>query len=117
MSADTAGAQADEAQAAAPEIAPAEYPSLAEGVRRPEPSSLDRIASVQLEVSVELGRTRLPVREVLSFDEGTVVELGRNVDAPVDVFANGTLIAYGEVVVVGDELGVRITQVVGSSHS
>ncbi|HHC08795.1 MAG TPA: flagellar motor switch protein FliN [Actinobacteria bacterium] len=65
-----------------------------------------------MEVTVELGRAELRVRELLSLVEGSIVELDRPADSEVAVYVNGTLVARGEVVVVDDELGVRITEVV-----
>ena len=67
---------------------------------------------VSLSVSVELGRTRLTVSEMLGLTVGSVVELDRPAGSPVDVFANGTLIARAEVVVVDDEYGVRIAEII-----
>lgn len=67
---------------------------------------------VALSVTVELGRTRLTVSEMLGLTVGSVVELDRPAGAPVDIFANGTLIARAEVVVVDDEYGVRIAEIV-----
>jgi len=70
------------------------------------------LAEVPMEVTVELGRTKLRVRELLSLHEGSVIELDRAADTTVAVYVNGTLIARGDVVVVDDELGVRITEVI-----
>jgi len=76
---------------------------------------LETLNSVELPVTVELGRTRLLMKELLSLRPGSVVELDRHVGAPVDVFVNSTLLAHGEVVVVDDELGVRITAIAGGT--
>lgn len=73
-------------------------------------SDLDLLADVDLAVTVELGRVRLSVRDLLRLTDGSVVELDRVVGAPVDVLVNGRLVARGDVVVVDDELGVRITE-------
>lgn len=75
--------------------------------------SLGMLREVPLEVSAELGRTRLSVAEILQLTVGSVVELDRTAGAPVDVMVNGSLIARGEVVVIDDEYGVRITEIVG----
>jgi flagellar motor switch protein FliN len=77
---------------------------------------LETLSSVELPVTVELGRTRLLMKELLSLRPGSVVELDRHVGAPVDVFVNSTLLAHGEVVVVDDELGVRITAIAGGAE-
>jgi len=74
---------------------------------------LETLSNVELAVTVELGRTRLLMKELLSLRPGSVVELDRHVGAPVDVFVNSTLLAHGEVVVVDEELGVRITAIAG----
>jgi flagellar motor switch protein FliN len=72
---------------------------------------LETLSNVELAVTVELGRTRLLMKDLLSLRPGSVVELDRHVGSPVDVFVNSTLLAHGEVVVVDDELGVRITAI------
>lgn len=77
-------------------------------------AALRVLHGVELEVAVELGRVRLPVRDLLALGPGSVVELDRPAGAPVDVVVNGTLLARGEVVVVDDEFGVRLTEVVAS---
>ncbi|HUY22936.1 MAG TPA: flagellar motor switch protein FliN [Acidimicrobiales bacterium] len=79
------------------------------GVMRP----LETLSNVELAVTVELGRTRLLMKELLSLRPGSVVELDRHVGSPVDIFVNSTLLAHGEVVVVDEELGVRITAIAG----
>ncbi len=96
-----------------PSVAPASYPDLTS--QPPASASLRELsvlADVQMEVSVELGRTQLRVRDLLALVEGSIIDLDRTADAEVSVFVNGTLIAKGDVVVVDEELGVRITEVV-----
>jgi len=88
-----------------------EVPQAAVATMRP----LETLSSVELPVIVELGRTRLLMKDLLGLRPGSVVELDRHVGAPVDVFVNSTLLAQGEVVVVDDELGVRITAIAGGS--
>ena len=76
--------------------------------------NLGMLREVPLEVSAELGRTRhVGVAEILQLNVGSVVELDRTAGAPVDVVVNGSLIARGEVVVIDDEYGVRITEILG----
>lgn len=75
--------------------------------------TLGMLREVPLELSAELGRTRLSVAEILQLNVGSVVELDRAAGAPVDVVVNGSLIARGEVVVIDDEYGVRITEILG----
>ena len=74
---------------------------------------LELLNDVELGVTVELGRARMPVRELLSIIPGSVIELDRAAGSPVDVLVNGTLIARGEVVVVDEEFGIRISEIVG----
>jgi flagellar motor switch protein FliN/FliY len=74
---------------------------------------LELLNDVELGVTVELGRARMPVRELLAITPGSVIELDRAAGAPVDVLVNGTLIARGEVVVVDEEFGIRISEIVG----
>lgn len=93
----------------------AELPDLTAGAGLGPSGDLTLLADVELTVTVELGRVRLPLRDLLRLQEGSVVELDRLAGAPVDVLANGTPVARGDVVVVGDELGVRISQVLGRS--
>jgi flagellar motor switch protein FliN/FliY len=74
--------------------------------------SLELLRNVAMEVTVEIGRTRMTVQELLSLYPGEIVELDRAASAPADLLVNGTLIARGEVVVVDEEFGLRITEVV-----
>lgn len=74
--------------------------------------SMDALSDVEMSVTVELGRTRLPVRHLLSLSPGSVIELNRSANTPVDILVNDTLFARGEVVVIDDEFGVRITELV-----
>jgi flagellar motor switch protein FliN/FliY len=90
-----------------------ELPDLTGGAGPGPTGDLHLLGDVELTVTVELGRVRLPLRELLQLQEGTVVELDRLAGAPVDVLANGTPVARGDVVVVGDELGVRISELLG----
>lgn len=74
------------------------------------------LADISLQVTVEFGRARLPLRQLLSLTRGAVLELHRTPDQPVDVLVNDTLIARGEVVLVGEEFGVRVTEIVNPNH-
>lgn len=78
-----------------------------------DPRRIDLLRDVLMGVSVELGRTRMTVQEILGLTPGSIVELDRAAGAPVDVLVNGKLIAHGEVVVVDEEFAVRISEVVG----
>ncbi len=76
-----------------------------------EKASLDMLLDIGLQVTVELGRTKMNIRDVLSVGPGTVVELNRVAGEPVDILINGKPIAKGEVVVIGDMFGVRVTDI------
>lgn len=99
------------------EAAHVDLPDLTAGAGPGAPGDLSLLGEVELTVTVELGRVRLPLRELLRLQEGSVVELDRLAGAPVDVLANGTSVARGDVVVVGDELGVRISELIGRGAS
>lgn len=77
-----------------------------------QPYNLDLLMDVELDVVIELGRTRKTIREVLHFGPGSIVELNKMAGETVDVFINDRLIAQGEVILFEDSLGVRITSIV-----
>lgn len=74
--------------------------------------NLDVILDVPVTLSMEVGRTRIPIRNLLQLNQGSVVELERAAGEPLDVYINGTLIAHGEVVVVNEKFGIRLTDVI-----
>jgi len=78
--------------------------------------NIEMLMNVPLEVSVEIGKTRRPIREIADFGQGTVIELDKQAGAPVDIIVNGQLLAHGDVVVIGDNFGVRITEIVGTKE-
>lgn len=90
--------------------APAATPALPTG-------NLGRINNVEMTLTVEIGRTRMSVRDVLGMEPGAVVELDRSAGAPADVLLNGRLIAHGEVVVVDQDYAVRITKILDVAES
>jgi flagellar motor switch protein FliN len=93
-------------------VQPAQFSSLSPSADAPSLTpSLDLLMDVPLRVAVELGRTRMSVREVLDLQPGSVVELDRLAGDPVDVLVNERLMARGEVVVVDDKFGIRITEI------
>jgi flagellar motor switch protein FliN len=85
---------------------------MAEVEREPSGSSMDMLWSVHLNLTVELGRTSLTVRQVIELQKGSVVELDRIAGEAVDIYVNDRLIAKGDVVVVDDKFGVRITELI-----
>lgn len=78
---------------------------------------LHRIAGVEMELTVEIGRTRMAVRDVLGLEPGRIVELDRSAGAPADVKLNGRTIAHGEVVVVDQDYAVRITRILENAEA
>ena len=78
--------------------------------------NFDLLLDIPLEVTVELGRTRLELRELLALSSGSVVELGKAAGEPLDVLVNGKLVARGECVMVNDKFGVRLTDIVSRSE-
>ncbi|HLR81702.1 MAG TPA: flagellar motor switch protein FliN [Paenalcaligenes sp.] len=78
-------------------------------------SDIDMIMDIPVQLSVELGRTRLTIKNILQLGQGSVVELDGLAGEPMDVYVNGYLIAQGEVVVVDDKYGIRITDIITPS--
>ena len=114
------------AERPAPSAGPATQPTAVHPVQfmplTPEPTPIDHahgielLMDVALEVSVELGRSHMSIGEILALRTGSVIELEKLAGEPVDVSVNGTLIARGEVVVVDEKFGVRITEVVSKAR-
>lgn len=82
----------------------------------PPVQSLDFILDVPLKVTVELGRARMAVKEILQLTQGSVVELGKFAGEPLEVFVNDKLIARGEVVVVNEKFGIRLTDIISPAE-
>lgn len=82
----------------------------------PAGDRLEVILDVPVTLSLEVGRTRIAIRNLLQLNQGSVVELERAAGEPLDVFVNGTMVAHGEVVVVNDRFGVRLTDVVSPAE-
>jgi flagellar motor switch protein FliN/FliY len=91
------------------DLPPLENPGAAGGRRGV--ADLRRLSAVPVDVSVEVGRTRMTVGETLELREGSVITLDRLADEPVDVLVNGKPIARGEVVVIDEQFGLRLTQI------
>jgi len=81
-----------------------------------EDVNLDVILDIPVTLSMEIGRTRINIRNLLQLNQGSVVELDRLAGEPMDVLVNGTLVAHGEVVVVNERFGIRLTDVVSPSE-
>lgn len=78
--------------------------------------NLDMVLDVPVTISMEIGRTKIPIRNLLQLNQGSVVELDRLAGEPLNVLVNGTLIAHGEVVVVNEKFGIRLTDVISPSE-
>jgi flagellar motor switch protein FliN/FliY len=78
--------------------------------------NLDVVLDIPVTLSIEVGRSRLSIRNLLQLNQGSVVELDRATGEPLDVFVNGTLIAHGEVVVVNEKFGIRLTDVISPAE-
>jgi len=98
------------------EAAPADFPSLQGGAGQGGGAGIDLLLEVPMVVTVELGRAERQIRDVLGLQPGSIVELDRLAGEPVDLMVNGHLIAHAEVVVVDENFGVRITDIVSPSE-
>ena len=95
--------------------APAELENLqAESAAGRAEVNLEAIVDIPVTLSVEIGQTTLSIRNLLQLNQGSVVELDRLAGEPLDVLVNGTLVAHGEVVVVNDKFGIRLTDVISA---
>ena len=94
-------------------VQPVQFQSFAPGVNPiTQQENIDLIMDVPLEVTVELGRTKKSIKEILEFAPGTIVELDKIAGEPIDVLVNGKMVAKGEVVVIEESFGIRITDIV-----
>lgn len=94
------------------EDAAAAEPAVSEGAS----GNLDLLLDVPLSVTVELGRVRMPVRQLLSLGAGSVIELAKLAGEPLEVLVNGRTVARGEVVMVNEKFGVRLTEIVSPTE-
>jgi len=93
-----------------------DLPSAGTNYGGPEPVGMGRVRDIPLEVTVELGRTRLLIRDILDLSSGSIIELDKIAGEPVDLFANGMLVARGEVIVIDDNFGVRVTEIITAAE-
>ena len=110
--ADVAKASADLAAAA---VQPVSFGQLGPGVKADGTRNLDLLLDVEIPISVEVGRAQMSIDEVLKLVPGSVVALDKKAEEPVDLRVNGKLVARGEVVLVDDTYGLRITQIVDAA--
>ncbi len=107
---------AEEVQAAPEQVAPASFASFAPTPGNMPGQDINMILDIPVQLTVELGRTRIPIKNILQLAQGSVVELDALAGEPMDVLVNGYLIAQGEVVVVNDKFGIRLTDIVTPSE-
>ena len=93
-----------------------EFDALGSGLEEKADVSLDMILDVPVTLAMEVGRTRISIRNLLQLNQGSVVELDRAAGEPLDVFVNGTLVAHGEVVVINEKFGIRLTDVISPAE-
>ena len=99
-------------QQAAPSVQSVQFPSLGGGAPGQEQGNISLLMDVYMEMTVELGRTKKLIRDILGMGEGTILELDKLAGEPVDILVNQKLIAKGEVVVIDENFGVRVTEIV-----
>jgi flagellar motor switch protein FliN/FliY len=120
MEDDWAAAMAEQAQseAAAPQAQPAQiFPSFSDTAGKASMmNELDMILDIPVQISVEIGRAKITIKNLLQLAHGSVVELDAMAGEPMSVFVNGTLIAQGEIVVVNDKFGIRLTDIITPSE-
>lgn len=114
-------ATAETATATAPVAAPAStavFGEINSDVNLPPETArnLELVMDIPVQLTVELGRTRMPIRNLLQLAQGSVVELNELAGEPLDVFVNGCLVAQGEVVVVNEKFGIRLTDIITPSE-
>ena len=97
-------------------VAPAPFTNFAAAPVNAAGNDINMILDIPVQLTVELGRTRIPIKHILQLAQGSVVELEALAGEPMDVLVNGYLIAQGEVVVVNDKFGIRLTDIVTPSE-
>ena len=109
---------ASEVAAPSETVAPAQFASFqaAQAMTTGTGNDINMILDIPVQLTVELGRTRIPIKHILQLAQGPVVELETLAGEPMDVLVNGYLIAQGEVVVVNDKFGIRLTDIVTPSE-
>jgi len=80
-------------------------------------SNLDQLLDIDINLSIELGTKKMQIKDVLNLGENALLELDKSANSPLDIFANGNLIARGEIVVINNNFGIRITEIVKKSNS
>ena len=107
---------ASEVQTAAEQASPVAFQNFSAQLAPGAGNDINMILDIPVQLTVELGRTRIPIKHILQLAQGSVVELDALAGEPMDVLVNGYLIAQGEVVVVNDKFGIRLTDIVTPSE-
>ncbi|ABO23243.1 flagellar motor switch protein FliN [Shewanella loihica] len=113
---DWAAAMAEQALEEAQAVELDELADSSKPLTEEEAAKLDTIMDIPVTISMEVGRSFINIRNLLQLNQGSVVELDRVAGEPLDVMVNGTLIAHGEVVVVNDKFGIRLTDVISQTE-
>lgn len=113
---DWAAAMAEQAIEEAEQIKLDELVDDSKPISKEDAAKLDSILDIPVTISMEVGRSFISIRNLLQLNQGSVVELDRVAGEPLDVMVNGTLIAHGEVVVVNDKFGIRLTDVISQTE-
>ncbi|ABV37662.1 flagellar motor switch protein FliN [Shewanella sediminis HAW-EB3] len=113
---DWAEAMAEQAIEEAQAVELDELTDTAAALSEEDVAKLDSIMDIPVTISMEVGRSFISIRNLLQLNQGSVVELDRVAGEPLDVMVNGTLIAHGEVVVVNDKFGIRLTDVISQTE-
>ena len=109
-------AEAEAAKDPVSDFPPAELDELVADSSAPESTTLETLLDIPVSLAMELGRTKISIRNLLKLNQGSVVELDRLAGEPLDVLVNGCLIAHGEVVVVNEKFGIRLTDVISTAE-
>ncbi len=107
---------ASEVRTQVDQVAPASFQNFSPTVASTAGNDINMILDIPVQLTVELGRTRIPIKHILQLAQGSVVELEALAGEPMDVLVNGYLIAQGEVVVVNEKFGIRLTDIVTPSE-
>ncbi len=122
---DWAAAMAEQAEAEAEDaskpdtsdLPKAQFEEFSESANPPAgDGSMDLILDIPVNITMEVGRTKISIRNLLQLNQGSIVELDRLAGEPLDVLVNGTLVAHGEVVVINEKYGIRLTDVISTTE-
>ena len=102
--------------ASSPAPTPASFPPLDGGGGAPAPKNIDFILDIPMQVTVQVGSTKMVIRDLLQLGQGSVVELDKLAGEPMEVLVNNKLVARGEVVVVNEKFGIRLTDVISAAE-